>query len=408
MPRTPRSIRTTSHATGSSISHRRASMPNARGCSGASATVTICCSGNGSWPRCAWPATTTSSPSNTRTPLPPWTRGSRERSRPCAPRCSLNPPRPRGDAELSDHPTPRRRAGDAITGGTMIRLAVQSRLVPGDSLRVKYETALGYGFDGMELSGPVMIDLAREAIASQIPVTAMCSGHRGWFIDPDPQQIEACIEDVKLLLELGAELDAPLIVVPIYGRTHNLPPHCGTGRTREEDRELWLEGLREVTDHAEKVGGSLLIEAINRFENSISVMVADAVGFAGQMASPNVRMMGDVFHMNIEEVDMGESLEAAGSMLGYAHLADSQRLEPGKGHLDWPNVLAGLVRMGYDRYASLECNLSGPGETVLPEAVRFLRTAIAEAEPAVDSGRAPNAAGGADVADSADPAGDPA
>jgi len=265
----------------------------------------------------------------------------------------------------------------------MIRLAVQSRLVPGDSLRVKYETALGYGFDGMELSGPVMIDLAREAIASQIPVTAMCSGHRGWFIDPDPQQIEACIEDVKLLLELGAELDAPLIVVPIYGRTHNLPPHCGTGRTREEDRELWLEGLREVTDHAEKVGGSLLIEAINRFENSISVTVADAVGFAGQMASPNVRMMGDVFHMNIEEVDMGASLEAAGAMLGYVHLADSQRLEPGKGHLDWPNVLAGLVRMGYDRYASLECNLSGPGETVLPEAVRFLRTAIAEAEPAV-------------------------
>ena len=278
----------------------------------------------------------------------------------------------------------------------MIRLAVQSRLVPGDSLRVKYETALGYGFDGMELSGPVMIDLAREAIASQIPVTAMCSGHRGWFIDPDPQQIEACIEDVKLLLELGAELDAPLIVVPIYGRTHNLPPHCGTGRTREEDRELWLEGLREVADHAEKVGGSLLIEAINRFENSISVTLDNAVGFARQMASPNVRMMGDVFHMNIEEVDMGASLEAAGAMLGYVHLADSQRLEPGKGHLDWPNVLGGLARMGYGGYASLECNLSGPAETVLPEAVRFLRAAIAEAEVAVGSA---GAAGAADATD---------
>ena len=274
----------------------------------------------------------------------------------------------------------------------MTRLAVQSRLVPGDSLREKYDNARRYGFDGMELSGFPMIDLAREAARDRIPVTAMCSGHRGWFIDPDPEQIRACKEDVKILLELGAELQAPLIVVPIYGRTHNLPPHCGTGRTREEDRALWLEGLREVTDHAERVGGSLLIEAINRFENSISVKVADAVGFAREMDSPNVRMMGDVFHMNIEEVDMGASLEAAGDLLGYVHLGDSQRLEPGQGHLDWVNVFEGLARMGYDGYASMECNLSGPGEQVLPDAVRFLRGTIERAEAAVGAGARKDAA----------------
>ncbi len=258
----------------------------------------------------------------------------------------------------------------------MIRLAVQSRLVPGDSLKEKHHNARRYGFDGMELSGPVMIDLAREALRDDVPVTAMCSGHRGWFIDPDPEQIRACRDDVKVLLELGAELDAPLIVVPIYGRTHNLPPHCGTGRTREEDRALWLEGLREATEHAEKVGGSLLIEAINRFENSISVKVADAVAFAREMNSRRVRMMGDVFHMNIEEDDMGASLEDAGDLLGYVHLADSQRLEPGKGHLDWPNIFSALARVGYDGYASMECDLSGPAEEVLPAAVRFLRREI--------------------------------
>ena len=265
----------------------------------------------------------------------------------------------------------------------MTRLAVQSRLVPGDTLREKYDNARRYGFDGMELSGFPMIDLAREAVRDRVPVTAMCSGHRGWFIDPDPKQIAACKEDVRTLLELGGELGAPLIVVPIYGRTHNLPPHCGTGRTRDEDRALWLAGLREVTEHAEQVGGSLLIEAINRFENSISVKVADAVGFAREIDSPNVRMMGDVFHMNIEEVDMGQALVDAGDMLAYVHLGDSQRLEPGQGHLDWPNVFEGLARRGYDGYASMECNLSGPGEEVLPAAVRFLRTTIAEAEAAV-------------------------
>ncbi len=265
----------------------------------------------------------------------------------------------------------------------MIRLAIQSRLVPGASLAEKYERALRYGFDGLELSHSQMIVAAEEAVRDGVPVTAMCSGHRGWFIDPDPAQVEACKTDVRRLLELSAELDAPLIVVPIYGRTHNLPPHCGTGRTREQDRDMWLAGLHEVTEYADQVGGSLLIEAINRFENSISVTVADAAGFARQMASPRVRAMGDVFHMNIEEVDMGDALAAERDMIAYLHLGDSQRLEPGKGHLDFENAFRGLVRMRYDGFASMECRLSGPADDVLPAAVAFLRERIAAAEAAV-------------------------
>jgi sugar phosphate isomerase/epimerase len=263
----------------------------------------------------------------------------------------------------------------------MTRLAVQSRLVPGDSLREKYEKARRFGFDGLELSGFPMIELAREAIRDKVPVTAMCSGHRGWFIDPDPELVRACREDVRLLLELSAALGgAPLIVVPIYGRTHNLPPHCGTGRTREEDRSLWLDGLREATEHAEQVGGQLVVEAINRFENSVSVKVADAVGFAREMNSANVRAMGDMFHMNIEEVDLGAAFESMGEMLAYVHLADSQRLEPGQGHLDWRSAFDGLARVGYAGYASLECSLSGPAEEVLPVAAQFLRGHIGAAE----------------------------
>ncbi len=261
----------------------------------------------------------------------------------------------------------------------MIRLSVQSRLVPGASLREKYDNAVSYGFDGMELSHFPMIEAAEEAVRDGVPITAMCSGHRGWFIDPDPAQIAACRADVDRLLELSAQLAAPLIVVPIYGRTHNLPAHCGTGRTLEEDRALWLEGLRAATEKAEKVGGSLLVEAINRFENSISVKVADAAGFARDMNSPNVRAMGDVFHMNIEEVDMGEALVAERDMIAYLHLADSQRLEPGMGHLDLENVFRGLARMDYEGYASMECSLSGPAASTLPAAVQHLRATIAAA-----------------------------
>ena len=123
-----------------------------------------------------------------------------------------------------------------------------------------------------------------------------------------------------------------------------------------------------------------MVEGINRYENSVSVTVADAVRWARTMDSSRVRAMGDVFHMNIEEVDLGTSFEEAGDMLAYVHLADTQRLEPGLGHMDWSSAFGGLARMGYDGWASMECNLSGPADDVLPAAVDFLRARIDQAE----------------------------
>jgi sugar phosphate isomerase/epimerase len=263
-----------------------------------------------------------------------------------------------------------------VSGG--IRLAVQSRLVPGDSLAERRDTALRYGFDGIELSGTSMFGMVEEALRDGVPVTALCGGHRGWPIDPDPEQVAASREDIDRLLEFAARLEAPLILVPIYGRNRKFPG-MGTGRSPDEDDALWREGLRLATDRAESVGATILVEPINRYENSVCVTVADAMRWANEMRSERVRPMADVFHMNIEEADMGASIETAGRSLAYVHLGDSQRLEPGQGHLPWDEVFGALDRIGYDGWATLECNLSGPAERVLPAAVRFLRQRISAA-----------------------------
>jgi len=181
-----------------------------------------------------------------------------------------------------------------------IRLGIQSRLVPGSSLRERHATALRFGFDGVELSGPDMIALAEEAIRDDVPVSAICGGHRGWPIDPDPERVRESREDIDRLLELGARLDAPLILVPIYGRNRKFPG-MDTGRSPEADEQMWLEGLRLATLRAEAVGGSILVEPINRYENSVTVTVADAMRWVAAMRSDRVRPMIDVFHANNEE-----------------------------------------------------------------------------------------------------------
>jgi hypothetical protein len=60
----------------------------------------------------------------------------------------------------------------------------------------------------------------------------------------------------------------------------------------------------------------------------------------------DLRMKG--FHMNIEEANLADALVSASSLVGHVHFADSNRLAPGWGHVDFSKILAALSKIGYD------------------------------------------------------------
>jgi sugar phosphate isomerase/epimerase len=84
--------------------------------------------------------------------------------------------------------------------------------------------------------------------------------------------------------------------------------------------------------------------------------------------------MGDLFHMNIEEDDLGGSIRAAGGHLAHVHLADSSRLQPGAGHTDFAGAFEALRGVGFGGYMAMECGIRGDARQVLPEVVRHLRS----------------------------------
>jgi sugar phosphate isomerase/epimerase len=255
--------------------------------------------------------------------------------------------------------------------------------VPGTTLREKYEAARRFGFDALELSERPAIDEARAAIREKIPVTAIAGGYRGWLIDPDLDKVAAARTDIAGLLDLAGELGTGIVVVPIWGRTRNLPG-VATGRTREEDEALFLEGLRPLAERAERAGARIFIEPLNRYQNDVCVTLADAMRFRDALGSAAVLVVGDTFHMNIEEADMGAALAEVSERLGYVQMADSQRFEPGAGHIDFPSIFSALAGMGYTGDIGLECAaLSGDPEVVLPRAAALLRDLIRESELAV-------------------------
>jgi sugar phosphate isomerase/epimerase len=263
------------------------------------------------------------------------------------------------------------------------RIGVQDRLVPGGTLREKYDAARRFGFDALELSERPAFDEARVAIREKIPVTAIAGGYRGWLIDPDLAKIAAARADIAALLDLAGELGTGIVVVPIWGRTRNLPG-IATGRTRDEDETLFLEGLRPLAERAERAGGRIFVEPLNRYQNDVCVTIADAIRFRDAIDSAAVFVVGDTFHMNIEEADMGASLAAAGDKLGYVQMADSQRFEPGAGHIDFSSIFSALAGIGYDGDIGVECaSLSGDPEIVLPRTAALVRDLMRESELAV-------------------------
>ena len=68
----------------------------------------------------------------------------------------------------------------------------------------------------------------------------------------------------------------------------------------------------------------------------------------------NIRLLADLFHMNIEEDNMNESIHKTIQHIGHVHFADSNRKPVGCGHAQMKEITDALITSGYDGYVSAE------------------------------------------------------
>ena len=86
----------------------------------------------------------------------------------------------------------------------------------------------------------------------------------------------------------------------------------------------------------------------------------EAVRFVEEVGVPNVGILLDTYHMNIEEADLADAIHAAGEHLSLFHGADSNRQAVGRGHTDFLGVMRALKEIGYNGSIIVECTASGP------------------------------------------------
>lgn len=152
---------------------------------------------------------------------------------------------------------------------------------------------------------------------------------------------------IQTIIDLAAEFDAPAIVGSMQGRIE--PP------LERENALAWLrDALHELGAHAALRDQPLLYEPLNRYETNVFNRVAETCAFLQTPHTHNVKILADLFHMNIEEPSIAEAIRAARGYIGHVHFADSNRRAMGCGHIAAEPIIRALQEIGYDGYLSAE------------------------------------------------------
>src|SRR6185295_6777824 len=118
--------------------------------------------------------------------------------------------------------------------------------------------------------------------------------------------------------------------------------------------QYFHDAIEELAPLAARKKQILLIEPLNRYETNLLNTVQQGLEFLSTLKSDNVRLLLDVFHMNIEEQNIPQVIRLAGPAVGHVHFADSNRRAVGFGHIEYPHILQALRDINYAGYLSAE------------------------------------------------------
>jgi len=123
-----------------------------------------------------------------------------------------------------------------------------------------------------------------------------------------------------------------------------------------------IASMKVAAKIAEDHNVVLNMEVVNRFEQFILNTCDEALEYVKQVGSPNVKIMLDTFHMNIEEDHIGEAVEKAGPYLGHLHIGENNRRPPGYGHIPWDELAQAIKKSNYQGNIVMEPFLMPGGQ----------------------------------------------
>ena len=210
------------------------------------------------------------------------------------------------------------------------------------------------GYDAIEISGePERYDtkhvrglLKEHGLKCWGSVTLMLA-ERDLLAKDEKQRAES-VKYVKDTITMVKELEGQEITI--------VPSTVGKVKPQGAPDEEWqwaVESLKQCYEHGQKEGVKLALEPLNRFETYFLNRHDQALLLAEQVG-PECGICLDVFHLNIEEVNMYDAIRKSKARLVDFHVADNNRMPCGHGACDWAKIIGTLKEVGYDGALTVE------------------------------------------------------
>jgi 5-keto-L-gluconate epimerase len=212
------------------------------------------------------------------------------------------------------------------------------------------------GYDAVELSikDPNQLDiretkdlLKQNGLTMPAISTGRAYGEDGLSLsDPDSEIRRKAVQRIKDQMELAVQLEGALVIIGLMRGT------VKPGQDGEQAEKYFMESVSECLDY--KAGITLALEPINRYETTLFNDTLSVKEIIDRLGKPNLKMLVDTFHMNIEEPNIVESIYRVRDNIAHVHFADSNRWAPGCGHINFREILEALNKIGYTGAISAE------------------------------------------------------
>lgn len=244
-----------------------------------------------------------------------------------------------------------------------------------------FEKLASLGYDGVELMtrDPRNLDgeqMHRSLTNQGLELLGLCSGHvfgedRLGLVGLGEETGLRAMERLKAFVDFAAQFGGEGTLVNI-GRSR------GPGYRRDAERTLseMEAAFRTLAEYAAPRGVKIVLEPINVLQAAYIHTAQDGIAMVQRVSHPNFGLMLDTYHMNIEDVDIYDSLRQARPYLWFVHFTDNNRRWPGSAHLDFARIVAVLEEISYRGYISLEILPWPDPDTAARSSIQSLRRYI--------------------------------
>jgi hydroxypyruvate isomerase len=135
------------------------------------------------------------------------------------------------------------------------------------------------------------------------------------------------------------------------------------GSSREAQHKSIVEGLKAAHDVVAPRGITMILEPLNTLVNHVGYYLnhtAEAFQIVREVNSPFLKILFDIYHVQIMEGNLIETIRNNIAAIGHFHVGDVPgRHEPGTGEIDYGNVFRAIHAAGFKDFVAMEYDPSG-------------------------------------------------